>query len=141
VRRAGIGHAELGQAAKGLGVIPWTAALYSFAGNRDGYWFLWSALCCEANKIARAERWAPKVMGESGTERFLREQLCELVLVADSNRQYFAAAPALYAAYMHVAPATWDRQLAEPFASLKGRYDGWLAAARSVIGKWIRRED
>jgi hypothetical protein len=140
-RRPGMGFAELGQAAAGLGVIPWTAALYSFAGSQDGYWVLWQALSGEANKIARREMWAPRVVGEHGEQRFYREALAQLVLDADAHQHLFAAAPALYAAYMNVAPPTWERQLAGPFASLKGRYDGWLAVARSVIGKWVRSED
>jgi hypothetical protein len=135
------GVAELGQAAQGLGVIPWTAALYSFAGSQDGYWILWSALSSEANRIARREAWTAQVMSEDGHHRFYRENLSALVLDEDRSKHLFAAAPGLYAAYMHVAPATWDRHLAGPFSSLKSRYEGWLAVARSVIGKWVRNED
>jgi hypothetical protein len=139
--RAGWGLAELGQAANGLGVVPWNAALYSFAGSQDGYWLLWNALSCEANRIARRDCWAPRVTTENGEQRFYRENLAALVLDHDANQHLFAAAPALYSAYMHVAPATWDAHLYSPFRSLRGRYESWLGAARSVIGKWIRREE
>lgn len=140
-RRPNYSFAELGQAAAGLGVIPWYAALYSFAGSSDGYWVLWQALAGEANKIGRAERWAPRVTTEDGRQQFYREQLSLLVLDHDAHQHLFAAAPALYAAYMGVAFPTWQRYLDDPFRSLKGRYDGWLAVARSVIGKWVRSED
>lgn len=85
--------------------------------------------------------WAPRVPAEDGRQQFYRESLAALVLDHDAHQHLFAAAPALYAAYMHVATPTWERHIAGPFASLKSRYDGWLATARSVIGKWIRAED
>jgi hypothetical protein len=134
-------HAELGQAAKDLGIVPWNAALYSFAGNQEGYWLLWHALASEANKISRRERWAPQVAREGGGQMFYREPLAQLVLDEDRSRHLFTAAPVLYPAYMCVAPTTWDRHLAGPFMSLKNRYESWLAAARCVIGKWIRSEE
>jgi hypothetical protein len=137
-RRPAFGVAELGQAAQGLGVIPWNAALYSFAGSADGYWLLWSALSCEANKIARRESWAPRVTTENGEQRFYREQLSLLVLDEDRSKHLFAAAPALYAVYMNVTPATWDGQLQGQFRSLQSSYERWLQIARSTIGRWIR---
>lgn len=136
-RRPDWSTAELGQAAKGLGVIPWTAALYSFAGARDGYWLLWNALSGEANRIARREYWVPRVVTEDGRMQFYREELAQLVLDEDANKHLFLAAPALYSAYMGVTMPTWEQQLIGPFRSLRGRYDGWLGAARSTISKWI----
>jgi len=140
-RRPSFGVAELGQAAQGLGVIPWNAALYSFAGSSDGYWLLWGALASEANRIARREMWAPRVMGEHGEQRFYRENLAALVLDHDAHQHLFAAAPALYAVYMGVAPPTWEQELRGPFRSLQGTYERWLATARSAIGRWLQRED
>jgi hypothetical protein len=139
-RRAGWGLAELGQAANGLGVIPWSAALYSFAGSQQDYWLLWSALSCEANRIARREHWAAQVMAENGRQQFYRETLAALVLDEDAHKQMFLSAPQLYSAYMGVAPATFDGQLRDPFRSLQSVYDRWLATARSVIGRWIRED-
>jgi hypothetical protein len=135
------GVAELGQAAQGLGVIPWNAALYSFAGSSDGYWLLWSALSCEANRIARRESWAPRVTAENGEQRFYRETLAQLVLDEDAHKDMFAAAPALYAVYMGVTPPIWDQDLRGPFRSLQSAYERWLATARNVIGRWIRSAD
>lgn len=140
-RPPAMGIAELGQAAKGLGTIPWNAALYSFAGSRDGYWILWSALASEAHRLARREHWAPRVITEDGHHRFFREPLSELVLIEDSNRHLFAAAPALYAVYMNVSAPTWQTELSGPFRSLKSTYEQWLTIARSVIGKWIREDE
>lgn len=136
-RRPDWGGAELGQAAGGLGVIPWTAALYSFAGARDGYWRLWSALSGEAIRIGRREFWVPRVATEDGRMQFYREELAQLVLDEDANKQLFLAAPVLYPAYMGVTLSTWDQHLTGPFRSLKGQYDGWLGAARSWISKRI----
>lgn len=140
-RRPAFGVAELGQAAQGLGVLPWNAALYSYAGAEDAYWLLWSALSSEANHIARRESWAPRVITETGEERFYRETLSALVLDHDAHQHYFTAAPALYAVYMGVTPATWDSSLRDPFRSLRQVYDRWLSIARSAIGRWIRSED
>jgi hypothetical protein len=132
--------AELGQAAGGLGPLPWAAALYSFAGSRDGYWMLWQALASEATRVARRECWPPRVTMECGEPRFYRDQLAELVLIEDANKQYFTAAPALYSACMAVTPPIWDRQLSDPFRSLRSAYDRWLGIARGAIGRSIRGE-
>lgn len=136
-RRPAWSVAELGQAAKGLGVIPWTAALYSFAGARDGYWVLWSALAKEAHRLATREDWVPQVVCEDGVRRFYREKLAELVLDADGNKHLFIAAPHLYPACMGVAPEVWDRHLSTPYRSLHEVYDRWLSTARGAIGRWI----
>jgi hypothetical protein len=136
-RRPDWSDAELGQAAKGLGMIPWTAALYSYAGARDGYWVLWSALSGEANRIARREFWPYRVVTEDGRMQFFREELAQLVLDEDANKHLFLAAPVLYSAYMGVTLPIWEQQLIGPFRSLRGRYEGWLGAARATIAKWI----
>ena len=135
------GVGELGMAAQGLGAIPWAAALYSFAGDRNGYWLLWHALANEAHRLGRREYWPPRGLHADGERRFYRELLAELVLVADSNRHLFVAAPQLYAIAMGVSVETWDEHLRGPFRSLQGSYDRWLALARGAIGRWIRGED
>lgn len=139
-RRPAVSHAELGQAAAGLGPIPWNAALFSFAGARDGYWLLWRALAAEALRLAKREHWAPRVIKEDGSERFFCEDLAELVLIHDSNQHLFTAAPQLFAIYMHVTPSVWDQSLDGPFRSLKGSYERWLGVARGAIGRWIRED-
>lgn len=136
-RRPAWSVAELGQAAKDLGIIPWTAALYSYAGAREGYWLLWNALNAEANKISRRESWVPRVATEDGKMQFFREELAQLVLDEDANKHLFLAAPVLYSAYMGVTPPVWDQHLIGPFRSLRSRYEGWLGAARATIAKWI----
>lgn len=130
--------AELGQAASGLGVVPWSAALYSFAGAKEGYWLLWHALATEANRLARRECWAMHVARENGQRRFFREDLAELVLIEDANKHWFTAAPQLYSISMDVTTVTWDRQLSDPYRSLKLSYERWLEIARSAINRWIR---
>lgn len=137
-RRPAWSLAELGQAAQGLGLIPWTAALYSFAGAQEGYWLLWSALATEANHIARREHWPARVMSEGGHLKFYRETLAMLVLDEDIHKHLFTAAPKLYAAYMDVPTPVWDQVLVTPFGALKASYERWLNTARSVIGRWIR---
>jgi hypothetical protein len=137
-RRPSWSAAELSQAAAGLGPVPWNAALYSFAGAKDGYWLLWHALASEAHRLARRESWAPRVTKADGSQSFFRESLAELVLVVDANRHLFVAAPTLHAIYMGVNPAVWDQQLDDPFRSLKAAYERWLTIARVEIGRWIR---
>jgi hypothetical protein len=135
--RAAWSVADLGMAAHGLGAIPWAAALYSFAGNREGYWLLWQALANEAHRMARRELWPPRIPAEDGQRRFYREQLAELVLIEDANRHLFVAAPMLYAINMGVSTEVWEQHLSGPFATLKGSYDRWLNIARAVIRRWI----
>jgi hypothetical protein len=130
--------AELGRAAQGLGPIPWNAALYSFAGAREGYWLLHYALKGEAHRLARRECWAMHVPRENGERRFFNEDLAELVLIEDANKHVFAVAPQLCAIAMDVSEATWKHQLNEPFCSLKASYGRWLDTARGVIGRWVR---
>jgi hypothetical protein len=129
--------AELGQAARGLSPVPWAAALYSFAGSRDGYWILWHALANEAHRLARRENWPPRVVYEDGERRFYREELAEFVLTWDAHRHFFVAAPQLYAICLKVTPAVWEQQLRDPFRSLQGSYERWLSIARAAIGRWI----
>lgn len=129
--------AELGQAAKGMGVIPWTAAMYSYAGAKEGYWRLWDALSGEARRISNREFWPPRIASEDGRMLCYREQLSLLVLDEDASKHLFLAAPILYPAYMGVTLQVWERQLFGPFVSLKSRYEGWLGTARATIAKWI----
>jgi hypothetical protein len=151
-RRPAWSTAELGQAAKGLGLIPWTAALYSFAGAQNGYSILKDALSSEALRLAKREHWPSCVMrrnvrwvgmldsliGDQGQSQNYKEDLAELVLTEDAYRHLFLAAPTLYHVYMEVTPEVWERQLKDPFRALKGSYERWLDIARSVIGRWIR---
>lgn len=125
-----------------MGVIPWTAALYSFAGARDGHWTLWQALANEAHRLARRENWAPYLMLEGHCKRrFYREELAELVLTEDTYRHYFLADPLLYCDCMEVPVQVWEKQLVNPFRSLKGSYERWLDVARSSIKRWMRAEE
>lgn len=141
-RRPAWGHAELGQAAQGLGAIPWAAALYSFAGSREGYWLLWDALSREATRLAHRDWWPPRVTIENGEPRFYRERLAQLVLDDEAHKALFLAAPgALHACYMSVTQEIWDRQLQDPYRSLQGAFERWIGIARATIGRRIRRED
>lgn len=130
--------AELGQAARGLGQIPWAAALYSYAGAQEERWILWSALALEAQKVAHRENWPARIVAEDGSRRFYREELADLVLTEETHKHWFLAAPTLYAIFMDVTPAVWDQTLNSPFRSLKASYDRWLDTARSAIGRMIR---
>jgi hypothetical protein len=136
-RRPSWSGAELGQAAKGLGVVPWNAALYSYAGAREAYLLLLNALRSEAIRIARREFWVIRVPTEDGRMKFYCEELAQLILDEDANKHLFLAAPVLYSAYMGVTQPTWERHLSGPFKSLRGCYDGWLGAARATIRRWI----
>ena len=136
-RRPNWSGAELGQAAKGQGLIPWNAALDSIAGFRDNYWLLWNALSGEAYRLSRREFWVPRVATEDGGMQFYRESLAQLILEEEANKPYFTAAPILYPAFMKVTLPVWERQLFGYFVSLKTQYDGWLGSARSWISKRI----
>jgi hypothetical protein len=81
-----------------------------------------------------------QVTKENGRRGFYREDLAALVLIADSHKHLFDAAPPLYAIYMGVAEKIWDQQLLDPYRSLRDIYDRWLGAARAVIAGWIRGE-
>lgn len=139
-RRAAWTVAELGQAANGLGAVPWAAALYSFAGAMDGYKILWHALANEAQKLARRQDWPIDVIHEDGKRRCYREHLAKLVLYEDANKHLFSTVPQLFAVYMEVPFTVWDRQLNDPYRSLKDAYDRWLAIARGSISRWINGE-
>ena len=130
--------AELGQAARGLGEIPWAAVLYSHAGAQEEYWVLWSALALEAQRVARRENWPARIIGEDGSRQFYREELAELVLFEHAHKHWFLAAPQLHAIWMKVSPPVWDQTLNSPFRSLKASYDRWLGTGISAIGRMIR---
>ena len=104
MRRPDWSAADAGQAACGLGKVPFAAACYSYAGAReDHHWVLWSALSREAQRIARREHWPPQVVGNDGRRKFYRENLADLVLTEDANKHLFMAAPQLYAVVLDVA--------------------------------------
>jgi hypothetical protein len=140
MRRPDWSAAELGQAAKGLGIVPWSAALYSYAGSKSGYLVLLSELRSEAIRLSRRERWPLHVPDERGRPIFYCEQLAQLVLDEDALKHLFAAAPQLYAIYMGVPAGTWEKHVAGPFRSLRAIYDQWLGRARGVIAQAIREQ-
>ena len=128
---------ELGQAAGGLGPIPWAAALYSYAGARDGYWLLWRALATEAHRLAKREHWPARVRTEDGNWQFYTDEMAELILLADANSESFKIAPELHAIALKVTAEIWDKELKDPFRSLRNSYDRWLGIARGSIARWI----
>lgn len=137
-RRPGYSIAEIGQAACGLGPVPWAAAMLTYAGDQGGFWLLWSVLLAETHRIGKREAWPARVPGEDGRPRFFREDLAAaLILVEENHPSFFLVAPQLRAHFMKVSLPTWDKELAGPFKSLRSRYDSWLATARCVIGRWI----
>ena len=149
-RRPAWSLAELGQAAQGLGELPWFAARYSFAGDRSCYWTLWYALAFEAHALAHREGWQPRVMGcaardprtgrliagARGEPRFYLLDLAQLVLDEDGNRSLFAGAQAiagLHALYLRVEEPTWSKILEPRYRSLQAVYERWLGTARGMI--------
>ena len=78
--------------------------------------------------------------GNDGRRKFYRENLADLVLTEDANKHLFMAAPQLYAVVLDVSSLVWERHVRDPFRSLKGAYERWLAIARGAIGAWIREE-
>lgn len=132
--------AELGQAGAGLGPIPWAAALYSFAGSQRDYWLLWTALGQNAFRLARRDRWEPRVIDRAGTLRFYWVELAELVLLEDANWQMFRSRPNIYSDWINVTPQIWEKHCDSPYRSLKDIYSGWLGTARRTIGRWIRND-
>jgi hypothetical protein len=139
-RRPTWSAAELGQAAAGMNAIQWSAAMYSLCGAKDGYFLLWDALVNESQRLAKRENWPARVKGEDGQPQCFREELSDLVLFWDANQNLFAQAPRLYSVFMKVSDDTWERQLQDPFASLKAAYNRWLGQAKGVIRKWITEE-
>lgn len=155
-RRPTWSYAELGQAAQGLPIMPWYAARYSFAGDRTVYWDLWYGLVFQAQRIARRDGWAPRVMGrvprdtkgkltgEKGEPRFYLLELAQMVLDEDSHRFLFVGVqsiPHLHAMYMGVEDVTWDKILEPRYRTLQGVYERWLGIARGMIQQWLREDE
>jgi hypothetical protein len=139
-RQGAWSFAELGQAAAAGGVrgAPWQAIRYSIMGDRSCEGTLHLSLAIEANFLARRDWWAPQVVGCDGQRKFYREELAMLVLDADLHRQYFAWAPQLYAVYMAVDGAIWNRDLESQFASLNAKYQSWISTAMGGIQRGLR---
>lgn len=133
--------AELGQAAQDTPRIPWLAALYSFAGDTSGYWDLWHALAMESHKLCRNDYWEPRLLNVRGEPEYYQGKLAALVLDADMHRPLFVAGPGLFPVYMNVLPEVWDRKLASRYTDLQGRYERWLAVARSIIQKRLNQPE
>jgi hypothetical protein len=131
--------AELGQAAQGVPRIPWLAARFAYAGDRDVYWELHDALTIEAVRLKRQHAWSAHIVGVDGLPRFYLLDLAQLVLDEEQHAPLFAAAPAtnkrpsLYAVYMHIEEALWSRRIFERFDLLKLRYLSWIDTANAMI--------
>jgi len=133
--------AELGQAAQGVGRMPWLAACYSFAGDSTGYPELHRGLMMEALRIATAEKWPMRVIGRDGSMQFYVAELAQLVLDADAHKWIFTAAPSMYAICMRMEEEIWATTMSRRFTSLHVRYEGWLATAQGMIQRRLRHED
>jgi hypothetical protein len=123
----------LAQAAAGVPDIPFKAACYAFAGDRDSYWPLWSALAREAQELRVRHEWPAQVKGLDGARRFYVEALAALVLDADEHQPLFTAAPTLYALCLQIDESTWRRGVRERFDRLRRRFDGWIVEAMSIM--------
>ncbi len=139
-RRPEYSLAELAQAAAAGGVkgARWLAVRFSVAGDFGCIDELHDRLSYEAVQIGRRDWWPMQVMCAHGKLEFYRERLARLVLDEDAHRHYFAAAPALFAVCMDVTQPEWDRNLSDPFRSLKAVYEGWLNRALAGIRRGLR---
>ena len=137
-------HAEVGMGAAGCKRLPWLAACYSFAGDRDRYAELHRGLTLETMKAAERNSWPWQVQLADGRRGFYIERLAEMVLDEDACRPAFTAAPGLYAVYMGVTTRIWHKPLWGYFLTVQERYTRWLDIARGTIGQKLRssaRED
>jgi hypothetical protein len=146
--------AEIGQAAEGVPELPWLAACYSWGGDSSCYWTLWWGLSYQAQRLGRREGWQPRVMGRAprdpktgkpivgakGEPRFYLLELAQMVLDEDAHKWAFAAWPGLHAAYLQVEDATWARILAPRYEMLQGKYESWLATAKTLIQRKLAEE-
>jgi hypothetical protein len=143
-RRPAYQHTDLGHAAAGVGEVQWAASRFHIAGEERYYWRpLWWSLDFHVRKMARREGWAPRVRGVDGEPRHYLSELAQLVLDADAptNRQYFAAAPGLYAIVMQVEQVTWDKILCDRYRSLLQIYESWISTARSQVQRNLTGDD
>ncbi|MDE2098672.1 MAG: hypothetical protein KGL39_15565 [Patescibacteria group bacterium] len=149
---------ELGFAAGGIDELPWLAARLHHAGDGSGYWQVWNGLMYHAQKMARQQRWPPKVLGRTspatrdptsgrlipgkvGEPKFYICELAELVLVEDANRNLFSKVPNLRALYIGVDDEVWAAQLAHRYRPLCDKYQLWIATACAEIRRKIIGDD
>lgn len=133
--------AEIGQASQNVPETPFRAALYAFAGARENLWFLHGELMGHARMFRRIYHWPDWVRDFHGLKREYCEHLCKLVLDEDANPAYFRAAPGLFAMYMNVTDAIWEKQLEGRYQELKHVWNDWLGeAARKIQAKLSESE-
>jgi hypothetical protein len=125
--------AELGQAAAGVPRLQFLAACFTYAGDRSGYWQLWSALERDAQALRVRYHWPAQVRGAAGAPVFYLEQLAQLVLDEDEHSHLFQSAPVLYSIYAGVDEQTWRRSVFERFDQVKLRFLGWIGEAMSTM--------
>lgn len=131
-RRITWSQAELGMAAVGVEPIPWAAAMYVYARDRGFKRVLVLQLSREAFDLAERYSWPITVQPAAGDPKHYLTELAELVL-DDEYIAAFRVAPTLYAHYMGVEPATWEKHLEAKFYRLKQRFNGWIHVADAVV--------
>lgn len=134
--------AEIGQASQEVPETPFRAAMYAFAGAREAnLWYLHGELMGHVRMFRRIYRWPDSVTDFHGLKRNYCEHLCKLVLDEDANQGYFKAFPGLYAQYMTVTDAVWEKQLFGCYRELKHVWSDWLGeAARKIQSKLSEHE-
>lgn len=153
-------HAELGMAATGTSRLAWSATQHTIANDRrpETIRTLMCGLRHHANKFASQGNWEamvpcrrdpPKRDPKTGVmpavaprESVLYlESLCMLVLDEISFRPAFVKAPGLYAIYMSVDDALWQRTLVDRFRMLQTRYAAWYGSGLGEIQRRINGYD
>lgn len=134
--------AEIGQASQEVPETPFRAAMYAFAGAREAnLWYLHGELMGHARMFRRIYHWPDLVKDFHGIDREYAAHLCKLVLDEDANSGYFKACPGLFALYMNVTDAVWEKQLEPRYRELKHTWTDWLGeAARKIQSKLSEHE-
>lgn len=130
--------AELAIAAADVPPLAFSAACYSFAGDRTNYWFLWGALASEGLRMRERRGWSAQVRGEDGRDRFYLSELAQLVLDEDRYQHLFNQAPLLYWSCIGVTEKLWRHTVYERFDAIKYHFLSWLENARSMIEHRLR---
>ena len=133
--------AEVGIAAAGVPPICMMCALYVYAGSDADYWKLRNTLVERARIMQKERVWPIEVADYHFIKRPYIEHLAKLVLDEARSPHFFKLAPELYAAYMGVSVATWEKQLQSRYFELKAVWEDWVTeTVRRVQHKLSQRE-
>jgi hypothetical protein len=134
--------AELGQAARGVPSLYFSAACYAFCGSQAEFWNLHAALCDQANSLRQRYRWPDEVFDVHRLKQPYLRHLAKLVLDEDNCPYPFTlGGGALFPCYMNVSPRVWENELSERYEALREIWLQWLGTAARMIQPRLRERN